>query len=92
MEITFFVETEDEMKPIFLIGGWMRSNPIIKHNMFEEMPIGYNVMTIRAHDPLSMKPVTKFEMKLIPRQLAVDPIGNVVVTERIDYETMSTKV
>lgn len=60
--------------------------------MPEELPIGSNVLTIVAQDPSTSSPVTKFNVKLIPRQLAMDPVGNVVVTERIDYESIFKKV
>lgn len=92
VEVTFFIETTDELKPVFLNVGWMRSNPVIVQNMFEEEPIGSTILKVVAHDPLTMVPITKFETKSLPRQLAMDPLGNVVVTERIDYETLATKV
>lgn len=92
MEVTFFIETTDELKPVFLNVGWMRSNPVIVHNMLEEEPIGSTILTVTAHDPLNMIPITRFETKSLPRQLAMDPLGNVVITERIDYETLANKV
>jgi hypothetical protein len=91
-EVTFFIEATDELKPVFLNSGWMRSHPIITHSMPEEMPIGSNVITILAQDPVTMSAVTKFRVKSLPRQFAMDPVGNVVVTERIDYETIPSKV
>ena len=92
VDVTLFIEARDEMKPVFLNSGWMRSAPVIVHNMAEEQPIGSNVLTIQALDPLTMKSVTNFLTKSLPRQLAMDPIGNVVLTERIDYESVSSKV
>lgn len=70
----------------------MRSFPLITHSMPEEIPIGSNVITILAQDPVTMSPITKFRVKSLPRQFAMDPIGNIVVTERIDYETIPFKV
>lgn len=60
--------------------------------MPEELPIGSNILTIVAQDPSTSSPVTKFNVKFMPRQLAMDPVGNVVVTERIDYESILKKV
>lgn len=93
VEVTFFVEATDELKPVFLIGGWTRSNPIITHNTQEEQPIGSNVLRLSAQDPLTMSPIGKFMAKTaLPRQFAMDPVGNIVITEKIDYETIQNKV
>lgn len=93
VEATFFVEAVEEKRPIFLIGGWTKSNPVIEYDMFEEQSIGSTVAKIIAQDPVTMIPINKFQAKSpLPRQLAMDPVGNIVITERIDYETISAKV
>ncbi|XP_065209802.1 cadherin-23 isoform X2 [Planococcus citri] len=92
-EITFFVETIDEIRPVFLIGGWMRSNPTIVCDLLEEQPIGSTVLRLIAQDPVTMSPIREYRAKTaLPRQLAVDPVGNVVLTERVDYETVRSKI
>ncbi len=86
------METTEELRPIFLVGNWMRSNPVIMVDMLEELPIGSIVLAMAAIDTATMLPVTTFQAKALPRQLAMDPLGNVVLTERVDYETIPIKV
>ena len=40
VEVTIFVQAFSDGNPVFTVGGWSPSNPVIKLNVPEEEPIG----------------------------------------------------
>lgn len=94
VEITFFVKPYKNKNPLFTNAGWSAddaSTLVIKVD--EETPIGSELVQLRAIDVLTngslydFKPVTA-----VPRQIAMDYAGKVILTERLDYETLENKV
>lgn len=94
VEITFFVRPHKNTNPVFTNSGWSTDNSsklIIKID--EETPIGWELIQLKAIDVLTNESLYDFKaITTVPRQIAMDYTGKVILTERLDYETLEDKV
>jgi len=94
VEITFFVKPHVNKNPLFTNGGWSAddsSTLVLKVD--EETPIGTELVQLRAVDVLTNGSLYDFKaVTAVPRQVAMDYTGKVILTERLDYETLENKV
>lgn len=93
MEVSVYIQPHNEENPVFLVGGWTSSDPIIKVTTPEEQAVGTTILQIIATDPLTDEPIRSFRaLTALPRQLALDQAGNLLLTERLDYEVIGNTV
>lgn len=94
VEITFFVKPFKNKNPLFTNAGWSSedaSTLVLKVD--EESPIGTELVQLRAVDVLTNGSLYDFKsITPVPRQIAMDYAGKVILTERLDYETLDNKV
>ncbi|CAH0386133.1 unnamed protein product [Bemisia tabaci] len=89
VEVSVYIQPHNEENPVFLVGGWTSSDPIIKVTTPEEQAVGTTILQIIATDPLTDEPIRSFRaLTALPRQLALDQAGNLLLTERLDYEVI----
>lgn len=94
-EVTIFVQSFVDINPIFLNKGWISSNPVIKVNLKEELPIGSTVFKLIAEDPINGQKIDHFEI------VDADPFrlftldqntGAVSLEKRLDYEALNETI
>lgn len=94
VEITFFVKPHKNVNPVFTNNEWLTddmSTLIIKVD--EETPIGWELIQLKANDVLTNESLYDFKaITPLPRQIAMDYTGKIILTERLDYETLEEKV
>lgn len=94
VEITFFVKPYKNKNPVFTNAGWSAddSSPLVL-KVDEETPIGSELVQLNAIDVLTNGSLYDFKaITAMPRQIAMDYTGKVILTERLDYETLEEKV
>lgn len=94
VEITFFVKPYMNKNPVFTNAGWSAdgdsSTLIVRVD--EETPIGTELVQLKAIDVLTNESLYDFKaVTAVPRQIAMDYAGKVILTERLDYETLENK-
>lgn len=95
-EVTIFVQAYSDDNPIFTNAGWSPNNPTIRITVPEEQPIGTTILTLLAKEPTTEHIVQRFEA--VRHSAETDFIniglqsGNVVLSKRLDYETLPEKV
>lgn len=98
VEVTFFVRPYKNVNPVFTNAGWPSSadgddTAALVVRVDEETPIGSELVQLRAVDPTTNGSLYDFKaVTAVPRQLAMDYAGKVILTERLDYETLEEKV
>jgi hypothetical protein len=94
VEITFFVKPFKNKNPLFTNGGWSsEDSSTLVLKVDEESPIGSELVQLRAIDVLTNGSLYDFKaVTAVPRQIAMDYAGKVILTERLDYETLENKV
>lgn len=96
-EVTVFIKPFKNQNPMFVTNsGWPAagdsSMPLVIE-VDEETPIGTELVQLSAVDVLTNRSIYGFEpVTALPRQIAVDYTGKVILTERLDYETLHNKV
>jgi len=95
-EITFFVKPYESKNPVFTNGGRSAddgvSSPVLV-NVDEETSIGTELVQLSAIDVLTNGSLYDFKAtSAVPRQIAMDYTGKIILTERLDYETLEDKV
>lgn len=95
VEITFFVKPYMNKNPVFTNSGWSAdgdsSTLIVRVD--EETPIGTELVQLKARDVVTNESLYDFKaITAVPRQIAMDYAGKVILTERLDYETLENKV
>lgn len=94
-EVTIFIQSFIDTNPIFKNKGWLSSNPIVKVNVKEEMPIGGTLFKLIAEDPVMEQKINHFEI------VEPDPFkfvglnektGAVFLEKRLDYEALNETV
>lgn len=95
VEITFFVKPYMNKNPVFTNSGFSadgESSTLIVR-VDEETPIGTELVQLKAIDVLTNESLYDFKaITAVPRQIAMDYAGKVILTERLDYETLEDKV
>lgn len=94
VEITFFVKPHQNKNPVFVNAGWsVDDSSTMTVKVDEETPIGSELVQLKAVDVLTNESLYDFKaVTAVPRQIAMDYAGKVILTERLDYETLETKV
>lgn len=94
VEVTFFVKPYNNKNPVFTNGGWSTDNSsVLIAKVNEESPIGTELIQLKAIDVLTNESLYDFKaVTALPRQIAMDYSGKVILTERLDYETLENKV
>lgn len=94
-EATIFIQSFIDTNPVFKNKGWISSNPIIKVNIKEEMPIGSTLFKLVAEDPVMEQKITHFEIvEADPYKLFSlnEKTGSIMLEKRLDYETLNETV
>lgn len=94
-EVTIFIQSFIDTNPVFKNKGWISSNPIIKVNVKEEMPIGSTLFKLVAEDPVMEQKITHFEIvEPDPYNLFTlnEKTGSIMLEKRLDYETLNETV
>ncbi|VVC39330.1 Hypothetical protein CINCED_3A006945 [Cinara cedri] len=95
-EVTVFVKPFKNQNPVFTTNsGWSATDessaPLVV-SIDEETPIGTEIVQLGAVDVLTNRSLYGFEaVTAVPRQIAMDYTGKVILTERLDYETLRDK-
>lgn len=94
VEVTFFLKPYNNKNPVFTNGGWSTDNTsVLIAKVNEESPIGTELIQLKAIDVLTNESLYDFKaVTALPRQIAMDYSGKVILTERLDYETLENKV
>lgn len=96
VEITFFVKPYMNKNPVFTNAGWSADGGDLSTlvvRVDEETPIGTELVQLKASDVLTNESLYDFKaVTAVPRQIAMDYAGKVILTERLDYETLENKV
>lgn len=91
-EVTIYVQAYSDNNPVFLNEGWTFSNPSIKVSIEEEKPIGTKILTLKAKDPVTHNSIGDFRVILSDTDvLTMVPNGEVILTKRLDYDTLDNK-
>lgn len=94
-EVTIFIQSFIDTNPVFKNKGWISSNPIIKVNVKEEMPIGSVLFRLMAEDPVMEQKIAHFEIvEHDPYKLFSlnEKTGAIMLEKRLDYETLNETV
>lgn len=90
-EVTLFVRPHANRNPVFADAAGLpdgSSAPIVV-GVDEEMPVGSVLLRLAAVDALTNRSLHGFRaVAAVPRQIAVGRAGDVVLAERLDYETL----
>lgn len=101
VEVTIYIQAYSDDNPSFTNPGWSPNNPIIRVIVPEEQPLGTTLIMLAAREPITGWPVQRFELV---RSIEDDgdedesyvnvgvQSGNVVLSKRLDYETLNQKV
>lgn len=94
-EVTIFIQSYIDTNPIFKNKGWVSSNPIVKVNVKEEMPIGSTLFKLVAEDPVMEQKINHFEI-VEPDQYQFFSLnqktGAITLEKRLDYEALNETV
>lgn len=96
VEVTVYIQAYSDDNPTFTNAGWSPNNPTIRLSVPEEQPLGTTLMMLSAKEPMTGYPVQRFELiREIDDEGYVNvgvQSGNVVLSKRLDYETLDQKV
>ncbi|XP_057327404.1 cadherin-23 isoform X2 [Microplitis mediator] len=93
-EVTIYIQAFSDDNPIFLNSGWSANNPVIRVTVPEEQPLGTTLLMLSAKE-LSGHPVQRFELVREDQDDSYVNVGvqsgNVVLSKRLDYESLGQK-
>lgn len=93
-EVTIYIQAFSDDNPTYLNPGWSANNPIIRVTVPEEQPLGTTLLMLSAKEPTG-QPVQRFELVRQEEDEAYVNVGvqsgNVVLSKRLDYETLGQK-
>lgn len=94
VEVTIYVQAFSDDNPIFLNSGWSANNPTIRVIVPEEQPLGTTILMISARESTG-QPVQRFDLVRDENDEGYVNVGaqsgNVVLSKRLDYETLHDK-
>lgn len=94
-EATIFIQSFIDTNPVFKNKGWISSNPVIKVNIKEEMPIGSTLFKLLAEDPVMEQKIVHFEI-VEPDPYGMftlnEKTGSIMLEKRLDYEALNETV
>lgn len=94
-EVNIFVQSYIDTNPIFKNKGWISSNPVIKVNVKEEMPIGSTLFKLIAEDPVMEQKINHFEIIEADRLKYFslnEKTGAILLEKRLDYEALNETI
>lgn len=95
-EVTIYIQAFSDDNPTFTNFGWSPNNPTIRLTIPEEQPVGTTLLMLTAKEPMTGYPVQRFEMIREDDDEGVVNVGlqsgNIVLSKRLDYETLNDKV
>lgn len=94
-EVSIFIQSFIDTNPIFKYKGWTSTNPIIKVNVKEEMPIGSTLFKLSADDPVMEQKINHFEIVEADRFKFFslnEKTGAVLLEKRLDYEALNETI
>ncbi|XP_037084523.1 cadherin-23-like [Pollicipes pollicipes] len=93
-DLTVFVQAFSDNNPVFE-SPWLPGQPVIQLEVPEEGQPGATVYTLRAKDPVSGQPVTRYEEIVGSDEqdwFSVDEsVGEIMLNRRLDFDTMNNK-
>ena len=96
VEVTIYIQAYSDDNPTFTNPGWSPNNPMIRITIPEEQPLGTTLLMLSAKEPMTGYPVQRFELireEDDERFVNVGvQSGNVVLSKRLDYESLNQKV
>lgn len=94
VEVTLFVKPFQNRNPLLTVAGRPADGAsTLTVAVAEETPIGSELVRLEAVDVLTNGTLYGFQaVDALPRQIAMDYAGKVILTERLDYETLEDKV
>ncbi|XP_051155276.1 cadherin-23-like isoform X2 [Leptopilina boulardi] len=96
VEVTVYIQAYSDDNPTFINSGWSPNNPTIRITVNEEQPLGTTLIMLSAKEPMTGYPVQRFELiREIDDEGFVNvgvQSGNVVLSKRLDYETLDRKL
>lgn len=94
-EVTIFIQSFIDTNPIFKSKEWISSNPVIKVNVKEEMPIGSILFKLIAEDPVMEQKINHFEIVENDRYKFFtlnEKTGAIMLEKRLDYEALNETI
>lgn len=96
IEVTIYIQAYSDDNPTFTNSGWSPNNPTIKIAVPEEQPLGTTLLMLSAKEPTTGYSVQRFELVRKDDDESYVNVGvqsgNVILSKRLDYETLSEKV
>lgn len=96
VEVTIYIQAYSDDNPTFTNPGWSANNPTIRVTVPEEQPLGTTLLMLSAKEPTTGYQVQRFEMVREDDDEGYVNVGvqsgNVVLSKRLDYETLNEKV
>ncbi|XP_063973499.1 cadherin-23 isoform X2 [Diachasmimorpha longicaudata] len=93
-EVTIYIQAFSNNNPIFLNPGWSLNNPVIRVNVPEEQPLGTTLLMLSARESTGHT-VQRFELVREKDDEGYVNVGvqsgNVVLSKRLDYESLGEK-
>ncbi|XP_012288169.1 cadherin-87A [Orussus abietinus] len=94
-EVTIYIQAYSDDNPTFTNSGWSPNNPTIRVSVPEEQPLGTTLLMLSAKEPLTGRPVERFELVREEDDESYVSVGvqsgNVVLSRRLDYEALNQK-
>ena len=95
-DVTVYVQAYSDDNPTFTNVGWSANNPTIRVTVPEEQPLGTTLLMLMAKEPQTGYPIQRFELVRGDDEESYVNVGvqsgNVVLSKRLDYESLEDKV
>ncbi|XP_011302373.1 cadherin EGF LAG seven-pass G-type receptor 2 [Fopius arisanus] len=94
VEVTIYIQAFSNNNPIFLNPGWSLNNPVIRVTVPEEQPLGTTLLMLSARESTGHV-VQRFDLVREDEDEGFVNVGvqsgNVVLSKRLDYESLGQK-
>ncbi|XP_076162482.1 cadherin 74A [Ptiloglossa arizonensis] len=95
VEVTVYIQAYSDDNPTFTNPGWSPNNPTIRITVPEEQPLGTTLLMLSAKEPTTGYHVQRFELVREDDDEGYVNVGvqsgNVVLSKRLDYESLNEK-
>lgn len=96
IEVTIYIQAYNNDNPVFTNPGWSPNNPAIRVTVPEEQPLGTTLLMLSAKEPTTGHSIQRFELVREDEDESYVNVGvqsgNVVLSKRLDYETLNPNV